>query len=389
MKFSNKKKIFLAFEILLILIIPLSISRPYLSLLRACCDYSLLFDITFAAFYLLRIFALIHVLGIILRHFYYTVIKSAENVKKTNKKLLITAVISCFILGEIFFSFIPQNQGNTGVGLAQSIWYMYYYHPLNEAGYRDYQLNNRGKGLKTNVFFLGDSYTAGHGVNKFKDCYSSIISYKIDKNKFEIFNLGRGNSDTRDEFKRLKEFGIKPDFVILQYYHNDIEPVAKGYGHYKTRESTFFKKAFFFMAATISKSSFFINFIVVNGASKIINANISGNYRNEILAAYSDKNCLKEHLNDIDSIINFCRRNEIKLYVLFMPDLADVNFANTVYNKVKPLLVKNEIPFITLEEELKNYDPSDLTVGPIDNHANEFTQKIIAAKILKSVPEFH
>lgn len=381
----NKKIIF--FEIAFIVLIPFLFKTALLRHLFVYFNSSFVFVLFFKVLYLLRAVLLFHLLCIVLTKFYRNVIKQPSNLKNENIKLLKTVLISFFIICEFIFMFIPQSQGNVEIGYGQAIWGFYYDKPLNELSYRDSNINTRKNKNKKTILFLGDSFTRGVGIKNTEDCFVSIIKSKTDSSLFEIYNLGKGNSDTKDEFDRLKAFPVKPNILVLQYYHNDIQPVGETFGYYKY-ENNLSKKIIGGAVYLISKASFFINFVAINVSVKLIDAKIGNEYKKEIEKSYSDTGCLSSHLNDIDNIIQFCKSNDVKLYVLFIPELINIDFTErTCFNPVKSFLDKRNISYISISDTLKNYKPQQLIVGPLDNHANELVQRIIASKVLDSVSE--
>lgn len=382
-----KKIIFI--EIIIIILVSVLFKTTVLRNLFIFFNSSEYFILFFKFLFLARALLLIHLLVIILKLFYHNVIKQSSNQKHDNIKLLKTSIISCFILCEIIFMFVPQSQGNIEIGYGQSIWNFYYDKPINELNYRDLRLENRIQNHKKNILFLGDSFTRGVGIKKDEDRFVSIIRSKINSAKFEVFNLGKGNSDTKDELKRLKTFPARPDILVLQYYHNDMQPIGEKFGYYKYKVS-FFKKIMGGIIYSAAKISFFINFITLNVSVKFINSKISNDYKKEIEKSYSDSRCLNTHLNDINNLITYCKTNNIKLYVLFIPELVNIDFTEKVcFNHLKSFLEKKKISYISIKNELKDYSPKQLTVGPLDNHANEFVQTVIAKKLLTSIPELN
>ena len=81
---------------------------------------------------------------------------------------------------------------------------------------RDKPLQGRLHTQKKVIFFLGDSYTYGNGIKDNEGRFTDMVYAQMDSSKFEAFNLGRGNTDTGDEYVRLVNFGRKPDYLILQ-----------------------------------------------------------------------------------------------------------------------------------------------------------------------------
>lgn len=387
MNLAKKYNKLILIEIAIIVLLPFFLKTAFLRHIFVFFNSSYYFIVFFKLLYFIRVFFLFHLLIIIQRSFYNNVIKQPSNTKNTDIKLLKHSIISCFIILEIVFMFIPQSQGNMKIGYGHLIWNFYYDKPINELNYRDSDLKNRCENTKKKILFLGDSFTKGAGIKKNEDRFVSIIKSKIDSAKFEIFNLGRGNSDTKDEFNRLIAFPVKPDVLVLQYYHNDIQPVGEKYGYYKY-DIGILEKIVGGFVYLVSKVSFFINFVAINVSVKFIDAKTGNEYKKEIERSYNDTNCLNSHLNDIDNIIQFCQTNDIKLYVLFIPELVNIDFTEkTCFKPVISFLDERNISYMSINDTLKTYRSLQLIVGPLDNHANEFVHKIIANKVLMSVPE--
>ena len=260
MELSKKYKKIICIEIIIIILVSTLFKTSLLRNLFIFFNSSTYFILFFKFLFLTRALLLIHLLIIILKLFYHHVIKQPSNQKHDNIKLLKTSIISCFILCEIIFMFVPQSQGNIEIGYGQSIWNFYYDKPINELNYRDLNLENRTENHKKNILFLGDSFTRGVGIKKDEDCFVSIIRSKINSTKFEVFNLGKGNSDTKDELKRLIAYPVKPDVLVLQYYHNDMQPVGEKFGYYQYKES-FLKKI---IGAVIYSANEFVQTVIAN-----------------------------------------------------------------------------------------------------------------------------
>lgn len=383
MKFKNK--IILFFEVLFILAIPYLWSINYIEKIVGNNGFLIW---CWRLAYLLRVLFLFHLLLLVLKRFYINVIKGNLPEKKANKKLLSVTFISIFIIGEILFSFIPQSQGNGQVDLGQRLWQAYYGKPINELGYRDEKLEGRINSTKKKIAFLGDSFTYGSGIENPNERFSNIIKNRVG-DSFEVFNLGKCQSDTRDELERLKMFEVKPDVLILQYFHNDIIPTGMRYGYFDYRES---KKKIttkvFNVFITPFKCSFFLNFLFVNVGNKLVVNFYSSWYKNDINESFKNKDCLNEHTRDIEELISYCKSNKINLYVLFIPDLTDIEFTQAIYlDKIVPVFKKESIPCVFIAENLKQYTTDKLLVNSVDMHANEFVQEIIAEQLLFFIPE--
>jgi hypothetical protein len=344
--------------------------------------------ILFGILYFLRVLLLLLAVFHSLKWMNFLLVKNSSKVKRPKSKLVLFSFLIFGLLAETVFMFIPQSQGNTQFGVGTHVWTIFYARDINEKSYRDENLAGRINNGKKRVFFLGDSFTYGNGINNPENRFTNIIAKEISPKGYEIFNLGKGNSDTRDEFLRLMQFQYKPDVLVLQYYFNDIDPTAHRFEKAEPKK-TGPTEIFFMTAVGISQTSFFLNFIAVNLA-KFTTPFQSGDFKKKMAGAYHDKKILAGHLNDMQAIINYCSLNKTKLYVLLIPDMREPGFTERdCYPAITSYLNEKGIDCISIYNEIKDKTTPERVVSQVDAHANEDIQKIIAAKLKESIPEFN
>lgn len=383
----------LCLELLVVILIPFLVLSPVIKYLS---PNETAYKCWFFALMGVRVIIILRFIKLILKRFHATYILVKQADKKTNRALFGTSLLLLFLLLEMAFMFIPQNQDVYKLGLATKVWNAYYKENENEKNFRDKPLKGRLNTPKQIVFFLGDSFTYGNGIKNNEDRFPDQVMAKVDSSKFEAFNLGKGNTDTKDEFVRLVNFGIKPNFLILQYYHNDIEEVGAKYGHfnltktgYKSSKTSSFKKAILSIAMLPFKASFFINYIALNN-SKFLIPKSQNNYKECLTKAYGDSACVNEHLKDMGSVIDYCAAQNIKLYVVCIPDARDIEYTQGLFNSyIIPFLKQRHTPYITLDQQFKKYKTSELVINPLNAHTNAFANALIAKQIIDSIPELH
>lgn len=398
MKKWSRSHIRLWLEILFVILVPVLLLNP---VLRPLSNNTLFYAGLFILFFILRALILLRFIRLLLKRFHsrYLAPKQndiAENNRpgNANRALLVTTLLVLFLLLEIIFMFVPQTQDVYKMGLGNKVWNLYYRKPENELRFRDKPLAGRMDTKKKIIFFLGDSYTHGNGIRYDHERFPDQVYAQMDSSVFEAFNLGRGNTDTHDEFVRLVDFGLKPDYLILQYYHNDIEKVGAKYGYfnisqtgYKSRKPSAVKKTAVFLGLLPLQSSFFLNYTAFNGAGFFFRK--AGNDYKECLAkAYNDTTCVNEHLQDVESIIRYSETNHVKLYVLFIPDARDIEFTQALFDRhIIPYLKTRGVPYITTDQAFRKYKVSELIINPLNAHTNPFANRIIAEQILSAIPE--
>lgn len=384
------KKIVL--EIIFILVTPLLLYSP---VIKNISQNNTIYKILFFGILLIRLIVILDLVKHISKRFYQKYILTKKTDKETNFNLIKTSLLICLLALESIFQFIPQNQDVYRLGLATKVWNAYFKKAENEKGFRDKPILSRTATKKQVVFFLGDSFTYGNGIISDKDRFTDMVAQSADTSIFEFFNLGKGNSDTKDEFLRLANFGLIPNIVILQYYHNDIEKVGAKYGHfnkteigYKNQKESKFKKVITAIGLFPIMSSFFLNYAGLN-SSKFLISKSKNQYKQCLTNSFKDSNCLREHLEDLKSISNYCLVNNIKLYVLNIPDIRDIDYTQNLFNiYIQPFLKHRKIPIIYIDKQLKAFNTNELIVNPLNAHTNFFANRIIANQIRCFIPEF-
>ncbi len=97
----------------------------------------------------------------------------------------------------------------------------------NSAGYREREFERPKPPGVYRIAFLGDSFTFGQGIRE-EERLSNLLERELKKHtgSIEVLNFGNPGHNTADELKALKADvlpDVEPDFVLLQWYINDLE----------------------------------------------------------------------------------------------------------------------------------------------------------------------
>ena len=101
---------------------------------------------------------------------------------------------------------------------------------INSIGIRDIEYPLKKSGKKFRILIVGDSQTAGHGIEKLEDTYPKKLEAYLNeglKNPiFEVINYAMYAWNTDSQLYSLFQHGfkLKPDLILLAYYHNDMPP---------------------------------------------------------------------------------------------------------------------------------------------------------------------
>lgn len=104
---------------------------------------------------------------------------------------------------------------------------------LNPLGFRDADIPAPKPANSYRIAVVGDSFTYGQGVSneeRFTDLLRDRLNDGTCKDvQFEVINLGRPGAETIDHLAILQEVALQlePDFILLQWYKNDMEGADK------------------------------------------------------------------------------------------------------------------------------------------------------------------
>lgn len=314
---------------------------------------------------------------IILNFFFYKKYISENRTIRTNKKALIFSLIvslNIFYIVELYFSFKTKSHG-VGYTYAAKLWSIKYWNPINVNGFRDRTLEHTVK--QKTIFFIGDSFTEGHGIENIEDRYSDIIRKNLPD--YNVYNLGLNGIGTKKERDLLTLAPVKPDIVFWQYFSNDIDELLPEFGYqysftpYSDLNS---------INQKIVKGSFFINYLYWSMPHKD-----ALSYLNELSKGIKNKELLKKHLLDCDSIINYCSGKNIKLvfidFPLFIVD--EKNIFNVHAQFMLEYMKTKSADIVDVNALTKDLTSEEKVVNNFDPHASVLVNKRIADYILKQI----
>ncbi|MFN4146111.1 MAG: SGNH/GDSL hydrolase family protein [Runella sp.] len=313
----------------------------------------------------------------LLRIFYYGVIKNT-NLRKSWANIATVALMVIGLLGllEMVFMYVAQSHEGD-LSKASQIWFARYWKPINQYGYRDFAKSNIEK--KTKVLVLGDSFTAGHGLENTEERFSDQLEQKLGSDTHAVFNLGVSGSDTRDEFRRLEQFPVKPNVLILQYFPNDIAQAAQDAG------------------LTLAEFKPYDD-IKIPGLGSLVMRYYLPNYiywqfphvppasiTDFVQRSYSDTTILNPHLRDLQKIVDYARQHNAKMYVLMIPFLQNIDKSDDYTKPVEQFFMNQQVPVVRLSDYLSAIPPKERIVGKNDGHASAKVNALIAERLYEKM----
>lgn len=297
--------------------------------------------------------------------------------------LIILSVFIAFLVLESIFMFIPRSHG-VHYSLASKLWLAKYWKPVNSYGFRDKEPQN-GENV---ILFVGDSFTAGHGIKSVEQRFSNIVEREFLKKGRKCFavNIGAMDADTLLEYQRMTYFyyqtRIKPQVIVLQYYGNDIEGVAMKNG---IKFSGFHPPADMNkLLLFIGSGSYLINYLYWLYPKEFLGAS----YLSFLKQAYQNKTVVAKHKDDLMKFVHYARKNSIWLIVVVFPFLQDLDMSEKVYLKdIVNFFEANQVTTINVSDLVRDLPLKRRVVNINDAHASVEVHKIVAREILKKLDE--
>lgn len=311
----------------------------------------------------------------------------AENVKQSFYKLVIGNVLIFVLL--MFFVFLGlegyyrywyDESDSFGVTHVSKRWLSRYY-IKNNFDLRDnidYQISKVPG--KRRITFIGDSFTAGHGIKNVNDRFANIIRSKKNET-YEIHVLAINGVDTGAEAEnlaRIMDMGYKLEDVVLVYCLNDIGDLTEEMKLQMNEVNKQPDRLKFFL-----EYSYFFNTLYYRW--RIVSNPKVSKYFDFLTSAYKGKTweVQKRRLLHLNKLVY---ENGGKLKVVIFPFLHSIApnypFLNT-HKQLQSFLSKARIPYVDLLPFLGEFSPEELTVNNFDAHPNEFAHSIAAKNILE------
>lgn len=291
------------------------------------------------------------------------------------------SIFVIFILLEAIFMFIPRSH-SADYTLASRLWYAKYWKPINSLGFRDKEPDNNNPV----ILFVGDSYTAGHGLKSVDERFSNIVGKELNKKgkKYTVLNIGKPNLDSKNEYNEMINFiyqtRIKPEKIILQYCGNDIEGVAMNNGlvfdGFKPPANI---NKFLLL---IGSGSYLFNYLYFLSPREYLGMP----YVTYLTRAYKDNIILSKHKEDLKLFVDYSGKNSIQLIVVVFPFLTDLEMSDSMYlDDIVNFFQANNINVINVSQLAKNIPVAERIVNVNDTHASGKLNNIVAQEILKKL----
>jgi|GEM_PF-3116353 len=279
-----------------------------------------------------------------------------------------------FLVLECGFMFVKQSSQNANAMCAQN--WMRTYYGYNELGYRDLSMEGRGGDGKQKVFVLGDSFVAGHGIERVEDRVSNLLA-EASPYPMEVFNLGEEGANVVGAYENLVSFPVKPDVLVWFHVDDDI------LGNDVWRDFPLPSKEFGGAVHWFIEHSFFVNYVFERFvAPSMLMHTMMTNVKFNSLLAYIQEELVEEHFRHIDRIVDFCDVHGVQLIAVVFPSLGESMAFTDVFNApLMRYLEERKVEAIHVYDCVRGLSAEDRVVNGMDSHPSEVVNRVLAKEV--------
>jgi lysophospholipase L1-like esterase len=283
-------------------------------------------------------------------------------------------------IGEIYCRFFHDSTDSFGLTLGCQRWFQRHYH-FNSTGVRDnieYKTSGPRNSSCRRITFIGDSFTAGHGVPDVNKRFANLIRGK--KPEWEIHVFAANGLDTGAEIEMLQKAiasNYQLDTVVLVYCLNDISDIVPEWDRILSRIYT----PNVLEQSWPVRKSFFLNTLYYRSKS-LFNPDTS-NYYGFVKEAYEGNLWTRQQAR-LKLIRDTYRTNDAKLLVVtfpFLHELGDHYEYAGVHKQLDAFWAGLGVPHLDLLSTYSGMKNSSLVVNKHDAHPNEKAHRLAADAI--------
>ncbi|MDE0734315.1 MAG: SGNH/GDSL hydrolase family protein [Pirellulaceae bacterium] len=303
--------------------------------------------------------------------------------RKANWSLLLQGNVLILLLllslvmatGEIYYRFIYDETDSFALTNSTNRWILRHY-KYNSSNYRDNQdYTEKCPSGKTRITFIGDSFTAGHGVRDVNQRFANMIRQQHPD--FDVQVLANNGWDTGHQLEMLTKLGDTDlQYVVLVYCLNDLSDIVPEYRQILDR-------IYAEEPGYLVYNSYFLNTLYYRWIAfadpdvKNFYQFTKKSYENEIWQKQQQR---------LAAMQTLVQEQGGKLLVVTFPFIHALG-KDYVYRDVHQQLDKHwqtlNVPHLDLYDTYKEYAPEQLRVNQYDAHPNEGAHAMAASAISK------
>lgn len=282
------------------------------------------------------------------------------------------------LLGVEFYFKVFFAQTDSWYTLAGSNWHQRYnVKSYNSFGYRDKEWTDEMVADKIKVMVVGDSFVEGGGIEYAQDRFPDRLAQMLGGD-YVVFNVGKGGASTQKEIRMITKYPYAPDILVLQYLLNDIDPVAKARGFLAPAKMPEVPPPL----SPLVENSYAVNFFYWR-LIRLLQANQPDSRWMWRVAAYNDPGAWWVHQQELLTIYEGARAEQIPFLVVVFPDMAHVEESRAVTQLVIDLYEGHNVPVLDVAKLIEGIPSDQLVASPVDPHPDELVHQLVAEALFE------
>ncbi len=261
---------------------------------------------------------------------------------------------------------------------------------LNSWWFRDREMEIEKPAGVYRIAIIGDSITYGQGVAE-KDRFPNLLEDYLNEgqrnDRYEVLNFGWLGSETIDHVNILKNtvFKMNPDFVLLQWYINDVEGNDKS-----GRPEPVSLIPIDSVDSLLYHESAFYYLLNLEWQDLVQSIRPSTTYDGYLFQRFGDPESQesREYAERLREFIGLCRDRHIPsglvLFPAVTPGLKESYPFRYLHERVVAVCAQETVPCIDLLDTFAQYEEyKTLWVNRFDNHPSPLAHRLAAKKIME------
>ena len=290
---------------------------------------------------------------------------------------LFLLVLLCFAGGELYYRFVYDTTDSIAYTKVSQQWGERYI-VENSAGFRDnvqYALTITPG--KRRISFLGDSFTAGHGVKSVEDRFPNLLRAKHPE--WEIHVLAKLGWDTGRELSELEKYqkdGYQFDCVVLVYCLNDVADLFPEWTRAMEKIQAGTRRG-----GWLRRHSFFLD-ILYHRYIAAHNPYVK-NYYDFVKQGYRGATweLQKQRLNSLRQLVESNGGRLMVVIFPFMQSVAQNYEYRFAHDELNDFWTQLNVPHLDLLPVFAGLPAERITVNAYDPHPNELANAMAAKAI--------
>ena len=258
---------------------------------------------------------------------------------------------------------------------------------LNASGFRERAFTNAKARGAYRIAVVGDSFTFGNGIRQ-QDRYSDLLQSRL-PDHFEVLNFGTPGANTPEHRTLLSHLlpAINPDFVLLQWYVNDVED-DDSTGRPSFRPLMPVRS----VHNWLNDASALYTVANMQWAETQVALGMTTSYPEYLHRRLGDPN---SHDSQVDrgmllELIALCKRAGVPLGIVLFPDAAGADFGagypfGYLHQRVLDVCREQDLTCVDLRKDFALVkDHRRLWANRLDHHPSALANEIAAVRIFET-----